>query len=72
MNLDKQIVIIDAEAYTNLQHDLNDLAKLLEDVISDCYNVKGAQQVRHSYILYRDRVDTIKNNLKKARINEQQ
>jgi hypothetical protein len=67
--MDKNIVIIDAEAFTSIQYDLADLTKLLEDVIMDLANAKGCQQLRHSYILYRDRVEQIKNNLKKEKSN---
>ena len=70
--MDKNIVIMDAEVLKSIQYDLTDLAKLLEDVIMDLSNAKGGQQLRHSYILYRDRVDAIKDKLNKAKYNEQQ
>lgn len=64
LEFDKQVVMIDAEAYTSIHYDLDDLTNLLEDIISDLYNVKGGQQIRHSYMLYRDRVNGIKEKLK--------
>ncbi len=67
--MDKNIVIIDAEAFTSIHYDLADLTQLLEDVIMDLANAKGCQQLRHSYILYRDRVDAIKDKLKKGKSN---
>lgn len=33
--------------------ELTDLSKMFDDRISDCYQVKGAQQARHAFILYR-------------------
>lgn len=67
LELDKQVVMIDAKAYTSIHYDLDDLTRLLEDVISDLYNVKGGQQLRHSYMLYRDRINGIKEKLKKEK-----
>ena len=67
--MDKNIVIMDAEVLTSVQYDLSDLAKLLEDVIMDLHNAKGGQQLRHSFILYRDRVDAIKDKLNKGKSN---
>lgn len=68
--MNKNIVIVDAEVLTSVQYDLNDLAKLFEDVIMDLHNVKGCQQLRHSFILYRDMVDAIKDKLKECKSNE--
>lgn len=67
--MDKNIVIIDAEVLMNVNHDLNDLVNLLEDVIMDLHNSKGGQQIRHSYILYRDRINAIKDELNKSKSN---
>ena len=67
LEFDKQVVMIDAESYTSIHYDLDDLTRLLEDVISDLYNVKGGQQLRHSYMLYRDRINGIKEKLKKEK-----
>ena len=69
MKMDKNIVIIDADAYTSIHYDLSDLTKLFEDVIMDLRNAKGGQQLRHSFILYRDRVDAIKDKLIKGKSN---
>lgn len=68
--MDKNVVIIDAGVYTNIHYDLQDLTKLFEDVIIDLHNAKGGQQLRHSFILYRDRVDAIKDKLTKGKSNE--
>ena len=67
--MDKNVVIMDAEVLTSVQYDLTDLAKLFEDVIMDLHNAKGGQQLRHSFILYRDRVDAIKYKLNKCKSN---
>ena len=32
---------------------LSDLSKMFDDRISDCYQVKGLQQARHAFIMYR-------------------
>ena len=69
MTMDKNVVIIDADAYTSIHYDLTDLTKLFEDVIMDLHNAKGGQQLRHSFILYRDRVDAIKDKLTKGKSN---
>ena len=67
--MDKNIVIMDSEVLTSVQYDLSDLAKLFEDVIMDLHNAQGGQQLRHSYILYRDRIDAIKDKLNKGKSN---
>ena len=67
--MDKNIVIMDADILKSVQYDLIDLAKLLEDVIMDLSNAQGGQQLRHSYILYRDRIDAIKDKLNKGKSN---
>lgn len=36
--------------------DLNDLSKLLDERVSDLYQVKGGMQSRHAYIFYRAKV----------------
>ena len=69
ITMDKNIVIMDADILKSVQYDLIDLAKLLEDVIMDLSNAQGGQQLRHSYILYRDRIDAIKDKLNKGKSN---
>jgi hypothetical protein len=46
--------------------DLDFLSRLMDDMISDMHNVKGGQQVRHSYMLYREYVWRIKAKLKEG------
>ena len=53
--------------------DLDMLSRLLNDMVSDMHNVKGGQQVRHAYMLYRDYIFKIQQQLKKGiQGNEQQ
>ena len=47
--------------------DLDVLSKLMDDLIVDLHNVKGGQQARHSYMLYREYVWRIKAELKQGR-----
>jgi hypothetical protein len=46
--------------------DLDMLSRLLNDMVSDMHNVKGGQQVRHAYMLYRDYIFKIQQELKKG------
>jgi hypothetical protein len=46
--------------------DLDFLSRLMDDMISDMHNVKGGQQVRHSYMFYREYVWRIKAKLKEG------
>jgi hypothetical protein len=56
----------------NVFEDLDFLSRLMDDMISDMHNVKGGQQVRHSYMLYREYMWKMKAELKKGIANEQQ
>ena len=56
----------------NVFEDLEFLSRLMDDMISDLHNVKGGQQARHSYMLYRGYMWKLKADLKKGIINEQQ
>jgi hypothetical protein len=56
----------------NVFEDLDFLSRLMDDMISDMHNVKGGQQVRHSYMLYREYMWKMKAELKKGIVNEQQ
>jgi hypothetical protein len=46
--------------------DLDVLSKLMDDLIVDLHNVKGGQQARHSYMLYREYIWRIKAELKQG------
>jgi len=72
MNMDKQIVILDANTFKNVIDDLDHLSKLMDDMIVDMHNVKGGQQVRHSYMLYRKYIWDIKDELKNSVTHKQQ
>ena len=50
---------------------LDDLSKLLDDRISDLYEIKGAMQSRHAYMFYRDKVWDAIDKLKDAKQQEQ-
>ena len=50
----------------NVFEDLDFLSRLMDDMISDMHNVKGGQQVRHSYMLYREYMWKMKAELKKG------
>jgi hypothetical protein len=49
-------VIVDANKLDSALEILDDLSKLLDDRISDLYQVKGGMQSRHAYMFYRDKV----------------
>jgi hypothetical protein len=49
----------------NVFEDLEFLSRLMDEMISDMHNVKGGQQARHSYMLYREYIWKIKADLKK-------
>ena len=70
--MDKQIVILDANTFKNVIDDLDHLSKLMDDMIVDMHNVKGGQQVRHSYMLYRKYLWDIKAELKNSVTHKQQ
>ena len=70
--MDKQIVILDANTFKNVIDDLDHLSKLMDDMIVDMHNVKGGQQVRHSYMLYRKYIWDIKDELKNGVTHKQQ
>jgi hypothetical protein len=55
MSNDKiKTVTMNANTLNDVFEDLNFLSKLMDDLISDLHNVKGGQQARHSYMLYRE------------------
>jgi hypothetical protein len=72
MSNDKiKTVTMNANTLNDVFEDLNFLSKLMDDLISDLHNVKGGQQARHSYMLYREYMWKLKADLKKGIINEQ-
>jgi hypothetical protein len=72
MSNDKiKTVNMSEDTLDNVFEDLNFLSKLMDDAISDLYNVKGGQQARHSYMLYREYMWKMKAELKKG-IQEKQ
>ncbi len=54
------------ENLNNVFEDLDFLSRLMDDMVSDLHNVKGGQQARHSYMLYREHMWKIKAELKKG------
>jgi len=64
-------VNISEDALGNVFEDLDFLSRLMDDMVSDLHNVKGGQQARHSYMLYREYMWKIKAVLKKG-IQEKQ
>jgi hypothetical protein len=61
---------MNANTLNDVFEDLNFLSKLMDDMISDLHNIKGGQQARHSYMLYREYMWKLKADLKKGIINE--
>ena len=70
-NNNLKIVNVIKENLDVVFEDLDFLSRLMDDMISDLHNVKGGQQARHSYMLYREYMWKIKAELKKGIINEQ-
>jgi hypothetical protein len=48
-----------------LEHN-NDLSKMLDDRISDLHQIKGGQQARHAFILYRQYLWNVRDLLRKC------
>jgi hypothetical protein len=71
-NNNMKTVNISKDTLDNVFEDLEFLSRLMDDMISDMHNVKGGQQVRHSYMLYREYMWKMKAELKKGIANEQQ
>ena len=71
-NNNMKTVNMSEDALGNVFEDLDFLSRLMDDMVSDMHNVKGGQQVRHSYMLYREYMWKIKAELKKGIVNEQQ
>ena len=56
VNQNNMEVKLDTKKLDNALEILDDLSKLLDDRISDLYQVKGGMQSRHAYMFYRDKV----------------
>jgi hypothetical protein len=65
-NNNMKTVNMSEDALGNVFEDLDFLSRLMDDMISDMHNVKGGQQVRHSYMLYREYMWKMKAELKKG------
>jgi hypothetical protein len=63
---EKTGVILNAKRLDEAFEILDDLTKLMDDRISDLYQIKGAMQARHAYIYYRSLVWKAVEELKKA------
>jgi hypothetical protein len=72
MSNNMKTVNMSEDALGNVFEDLDFLSRLMDDMVSDLHNVKGGQQARHSYMLYREYMWKIKAELKKGIVNEQQ
>jgi hypothetical protein len=59
-------VKLDTKKLDNVLEILDDLSKLLDDRISDLYQVKGGMQSRHAYMFYRDKVWNAISELKQS------
>ena len=59
-------VNVDENTLKNVFEDLDFLSRLMDDMVSDMHNVKGGQQARHSYMLYREYMWRMKSNLRKG------
>ena len=66
MSNNMKTVNMSEDALGNVFEDLNFLSRLMDDMVSDLHNVKGGQQARHSYMLYREYMWKIKAELKKG------
>ena len=64
--MNNKTVILNEENLNNVFEDLDFLSRLMDDMVSDLHNVKGGQQARHSYMLYREYMWKIKAELKKG------
>ena len=64
-NTNVKTVTMNEVILDNVFEDLEFLSRLMDDMISDMHNIKGGQQARHSYMLYREYVWKIRAALKK-------
>ena len=65
-NNNMKTISINEENLELVFEDLDFLSRLMDDMISDMHNVKGGQQTRHSYMLYREYMWRMKSNLRKG------
>jgi hypothetical protein len=65
-NNNLKTVNMDEDTLKNVFEDLDFISRLMDDIVSDMHNVKGGQQARHSYMLYREYMWKIKAELKKG------
>jgi len=65
-NNNMKTVNMSEDALGNVFEDLDFLSRLMDDMVSDLHNVKGGQQARHSYMLYREYMWRMKSNLRKG------
>ena len=63
-------VSIDAKKLDSALEILDDLSKLLDDRISDLYQIKGGMQSRHAYMFYRDKVWSAMSELRQGTKSE--
>jgi hypothetical protein len=66
VNQNNMEVKLDTKKLDNVLEILDDLSKLLDDRISDLYQVKGGMQSRHAYMFYRDKVWNAISELKQS------
>jgi len=65
-NNNMKTVSINEENLELVFEDLDFLSRLMDDMVSDLHNIKGGQQARHSYMLYREYMWRMKSNLQKG------
>ena len=65
-NNNMKTVNMSKDTLDNVFEDLEFLSRLMDDMVSDLHNIKGGQQARHSYMLYREYMWKIKAELKKG------
>lgn len=62
--MSKKEKYIDHEILKEIYEDFDELRKLLEERISELYQVKGGQAERHTFIFYRNELRNIHYKLK--------
>jgi hypothetical protein len=60
-------IIVDAKKLDNALEILDDLSKMMDDLISELHKVQGGQQARHAYMFYRDKVWNAMRELKQSK-----
>ena len=64
-------IIVDAKKLDNALEILDDLSKMMDDLISELHKVQGGQQARHAYMFYRDKVWNAMRELNQGKLIEQ-